>query len=42
MIDAGCDGWLPLTVAGLLISFALTVISGVKYVIKSRDVLFAR
>jgi hypothetical protein len=42
MIVAGCDGWMPLTVAGLWLSFALTVISGVNYVIKARDVLFAR
>jgi hypothetical protein len=33
---------MPLTVAGLWLSFALTVISGVNYVIKARDVLFAR
>ncbi len=42
MIVAGCESWMPLTVAGLWLSFALTVVSGVNYVIKARDVLFAR
>ena len=42
MLIAGVDSWHTLTVTGLWLSFALTVVSGVNYAFKARGVLFAR
>ena len=39
---AGTDIWVWAAVSGFWVSLALTVVSGVNYVVKARDVLFAR